>query len=67
MIKERTYYIAVCDGCGTEIPAESVSRRTARNFAEANGWKTVIGDMNGTERHLCPKCKDRKKTWYYGG
>ena len=67
MIKERTYYIAVCDGCGAEIPAESTSKRTARELAEANGWKTIITENNGAEKHLCPRCYSGLKTWYYGG
>jgi len=65
MIKERTYYIAVCDGCGTELPAETTSKRTARDFAVANGW-TVSIIARGDEKLVCPKCRQRK-TWYYGG
>ena len=67
MIKERTYYVAVCDKCGTEIPAEAASALTARDLAIANKWKVTVNEF-GVETMLCPMCKDgRKKTWFYGG
>lgn len=67
MIKEKTYYIAVCDKCGEELKAEATSMIVARDLAAANGWKTIINE-EGVETHLCAKCGNGiKKTWYYGG
>ena len=62
MIKEKVYYTVACDKCGAEIPAEATSRRTARELAEANGWKTILTENNGAEKYLCPRCKSSKKT-----
>ena len=66
MIKERVYYTVACDNCGDELKAEATSRIVSRDLAIANKWKVAING-EGMEMHLCPRCKEAKKTWYYGG
>lgn len=47
-----------CDGCGSWLRAEGVTRREADAEVKGLGWAT--GRRDGRKVHTCPKCQKKE-------
>ncbi len=55
------YYVATCDGCGTQLP-ETVTKARSEVLIRRNAWMTKFSDK-GRRSDLCEDCvyERRKK------